>query len=191
MPQRGRQPEPHVPIARPIAADVQALASVPVTSGSHELLTPPMTPVLSHTIVVAPTVATGSMLPEETATQIVQAIRLQVTQSGGEATIRLEPKHFGELSITVRVEQGQVNARLQAESPVVREYLQSHQNLLRDSLADQQLTLGKFEVAEPPAESRHGERRSSEERAFAGDRQPQRRRQPSPGTPFESFEVVV
>ena len=120
----------------------------------------------------------------------MQAIRLQVTRNGGEATIRLEPKHLGELSITVRVDQGQVNARLQAESPVVREYLQSHQNLLRESLADQQLTLGKFEVAEPPAESRSSERRSPEERAYAGDRQ-QRRRQPSPDTPFEPFEVVA
>jgi flagellar hook-length control protein FliK len=85
-----------------------------------------------------------------------------------------------------------VTARLQAESPVVREYLQSHQGLLRESLADQQLTLGKFEVAEPPAESRDAERRSAEERTFQGDRQaPQRRRQQSPNTPFEPFEVVA
>jgi hypothetical protein len=74
----------------------------------------------------------------------------------------------------------------------VREYLQNHQGLLRESLADQQLTLGKFEIAEPPAESRDGERRSAEERAFQGDRQSQqRRRQQSPNTPFEPFEVVA
>ena len=121
----------------------------------------------------------------------MQAIRFQLVRGGGEATIRLEPKHFGELSITVRVEQGQVTARVQAESPVVREYLQSHQGLLRESLADQQLTLGKFEIAEPPAESRDSERRSAEERASHGDRQSQRRRQPSPNTPFEPFEVVA
>jgi flagellar hook-length control protein FliK len=74
----------------------------------------------------------------------------------------------------------------------VREYLHSHQGLLRESLADQQLTLGKFEVAEPPAESRDGERRSAEERAFQENRQPQqRRRQSSADTPFEPFEVVA
>jgi flagellar hook-length control protein FliK len=166
-------------------------APLQVTLGAHEPLNVRIGPLSSPAVLVTPTADTRPSLPEETANQIVQAIRLQITRHGGEATIRLEPKHLGELSITVRVDQGQVSARLQAESPVVREYLQSHQNLLRDSLADQQLTLGKFEVTEPPAEARSGDRRSPEERAFSGDRQQQRRRQPSPETPFEPFDVIA
>jgi flagellar hook-length control protein FliK len=185
----GRQPEPQQPVARPLAADLQAPGLTMMTSGSNELL--PAGPASASPTAAVATAATRRALSEDTTSQIVQAIRLQVTRGGGEATIRLEPRHFGEVSITIRVEQGQVNARLQVESPVVREYLQTHQNLLRESLADQQLTLGKFEVAEPPADSRHGERRSPEERGFAGDRQPQRRRQPAPDTPFEPFEVVA
>jgi hypothetical protein len=189
--ERGRQPESPLLIARPISADAMTPALVQVAFGAHEPLSVRTGPLSSPAVRVGWTADTRPSLPEETANQIVQAIRLQITRHGGEATIRLEPKHFGELSITVRVDQGQVSARLQAESPVVREYLQTHQNLLRDSLADQQLTLGKFDVAEPPAEARGGERRSAEERAFGGDRQPQRRRQPSPETPFEPFEVIA
>jgi hypothetical protein len=191
MSQPGRRWEPSLPIARPIVLDAQSLVAPTVTSAPVEPFVTRIPNAAATTTASTPAVVNRLALPEETANQIVQAIRLQVTQNGGEATIRLEPKHFGELSIVVRVEHGQVSARLQAESPVVREYLQSHQSLLRDSLADQQLTLGKFEVAEPPAEPRNSERRSPEERAHPGDRQPQRRRQPSPGTPFEPFEVVV
>ena len=190
-PDRSREPEPHLTFSRPISADVQTLGTLAMTSAAHDLLSARMAPVPQPAIIVASVPTNGGALPEETANQIVQAIRFQLVRGGGEATIRLEPKHFGELSITVRVDQGQVTARVQAESPVVREYLQSHQGLLRESLADQQLTLGKFEIAEPPAESRDSERRSAEERASHGDRQSQRRRQPSPNTPFEPFEVVA
>ncbi len=144
-PDRSRQPEPHLTFSRPIAADVQTLGALAMTSAAHDVLSARMAPVSQPAIIVAPVLTSGTALPEETANQIVQAIRFQLVRGGGEATIRLEPKHFGELSITVRVDQGQVTARVQAESPVVREYLQSHQGMLRDSLADQQLTLGKFE----------------------------------------------
>jgi flagellar hook-length control protein FliK len=191
---RGRQfqpPQPHLTLPHPVAIDVQTLGTLAMASSGHDLLPGRAVALAQPPIIAAPASANGSALPEETANQIVQSIRFQIIRGGGEATIRLEPKHFGELSITVRVEQGQVNARLQAESPVVREYLQNHQGLLRESLADQQLTLGKFDIAEPPAESRDGERRSAEERAFQGDRQSQRRRQQSPNTPFEPFDVVA
>ena len=190
-PDRSRQSEPRLTFSRPIAADVQTLGALAMTSAAHDVLSARMAPVSQPAIIVAPVLTSGTALPEETANQIVQAIRFQLVRGGGEATIRLEPRHFGELSITVRVDHGQVTARVQAESPVVREYLQSHQGMLRDSLADQQLTLGKLEIAAPPAESRDGERRSGEERASHGDRQSPRRRQPSPNTPFEPFDVVA
>ena len=158
----------------------------------HDVLAGRPAPVLQPAAVTLPPNALRSPLPDETTQQIVQAVRLQVTRGGGEAHIRLEPRHLGELTITVRVENGQVSARLQAESPVVREYLQTHQGLLRESLADQQLTLGKYEVAEPPAESRDGERRAFDERRFQGERQAPRKRQaPSSNTPFEPFDVVA
>jgi flagellar hook-length control protein FliK len=189
-PQKQRQSEPHVAFVRPMPADAQALGMLASGSGSldaHFARAVSAQPAVSLS---APAV-TLSALPEPTAQQIVQSIRLVATRGGGEATIRLDPKHFGEVSISVRVDQGQVTARVQAESPVVREYLQSHQGLLRDSLSDQQLTLTKLDVAEPPADSRNGERRSSEERAAAEERHAQRRRQPAPHAPFEPFEVVA
>jgi flagellar hook-length control protein FliK len=102
------------------------------------------------------------MLPDSTINQIVQTMRLQATsRDSGEAHIRLDPAQFGGLSVSLHVEQGQVAARLEADSPAVREWLQANQSLLRHQLAEQNLTLDRFEVAEPdeprsPADRRQG-----------------------------------
>jgi flagellar hook-length control protein FliK len=190
-PDRSRVAETPLPLVRPLAADIQALGTATVAYG-HDVLGGRVTAGASPTVSVAPPAPTTAALPDDTARQIAQSIRLQVSRGGGEATIQLDPRHFGEMSITIRIEHGQVNARVQADSPVVREYLQSHHHVLRDSLAEQQLTLSKFEVAEPPAEPRQGDRRPADERAFQGERQPPRRRQPgTAASSFEPFEVIA
>lgn len=130
----------------------------------------------------------SSDVPSEASLQeIVRAIRMQAIQGGGEAEIRLEPRHFGELTISIRVEQGQVMARLQVESPAVREWLQTNQGVLRQQLAEQQLTLDRFEVA-PPDESRASDRRGS---WGGGAEERQRDRRPRKDDPNQSFEVVA
>jgi flagellar hook-length control protein FliK len=124
---------------------------------------------------------------------IIQAIRLQWTKGGGEAQIRLEPRQFGDLTVSVSVNQGQVVARLQADTPIVREWLQANQQLLRQGLADQHLTLSRLEISEPSAESRHGAPRdgqsSRDGRGSSRDERSARR----PRTPDteETFDVVA
>jgi len=124
-----------------------------------------------------------------TAAQIVQAIRLQWSQGGGEAHIRLQPEHFGEMTVSVKVDQGIVTARLQAEQPVAREWLQANQAQLRQALSTHNLTLERLEIAEPPAETRHDERRdeasSQESRDDRWQRRPRRR------DTGELFEIVA
>jgi flagellar hook-length control protein FliK len=127
-------------------------------------------------------------LPTDTTAQIIQALRLQRTANGGTAQIRLEPHHFGALNVSIRVEQGQVIARLEAEAPVVREWLQTNQSWLRSSLADQNLTLDRLEIAEAGSarhEQRRGEDGSQQRRE---DQQRPRRRRADTG---ELFEVVA
>lgn len=111
---------------------------------------------------------------DDVATHIVQTIQLQAIQGGGEAIIRLEPSHFGELSVAVRVEGGEVVARLEAAQPAVREWLQANQMSLRQGLADHSLTLSRLEVAAPPSDGRH----SSQPQGQHANRQGQPRRQP-------------
>ena len=98
-------------------------------------------------------------------------------------------KQFGDVTVSVRVERGQVSARVEADTPVVREWLQSNQQTLRHGLAEQNLTLDRLEVAAPPA-SRDAESRDSDRQRGGGDQPPSRRRPRQPQGQ-ETFEVVA
>ena len=128
-------------------------------------------------------------LPAETSAQIVQSLKLQWAKGGGEADIRLDPEHFGELRISLKVEARQVTARLEAEAPVVREWLQSNQAALRHSLADQNLTLERLEIVEPPRrDSRDADSREQRRDRESSSKRQSRRRREQGG---ELFEVVA
>jgi flagellar hook-length control protein FliK len=78
--------------------------------------------------------------------QIVQAIRMQWQNGVGQATIKLDPAHLGELSVSLRVDQGTVSAQLHADTPEVRAWIQQHAHDLRGSLEQQGLRLGQMTV---------------------------------------------
>jgi flagellar hook-length control protein FliK len=132
---------------------------------------------------------TPETVPVETATQIVQAIRMQIMRDGGEAHIRLDPRQFGDMSVRIRVDHGQVTARVEADAPVVREWLQSNQHVLRQNLAGQQLTLDRLEVHEPlaPSDDQRRDRQPARDQERPHQRGTSRRR-PETG---ELFEVVA
>lgn len=129
----------------------------------------------------------GALLPDTTVQDLVQSLRLRVLDGGGEATIRLEPQHFGDVRVSLRVDDGQVVARVVAESSAVRDWLQNNQSWLRAQLAEQQLTLDRLEVREP-AESQEPNRGDAERRTR--DEQRRQRRMRQDGT-ASAFEVVA
>jgi flagellar hook-length control protein FliK len=181
-------------LLRQVAVSPDRTASSSVTGASRLLghhHTTELTPATARAFAAEVTAATNSLLePPSTSQldQIVQAIRLQWSRGGGEAHIRLEPQHFGELTVSLRVDQGQVVARLQADTPIVREWLQANQQVLRQSLAEQNLTLNRLEVSEP-SQSRQGAARDGQhEQGEAKERSARRPRTPDAG---ETFEVVA
>lgn len=127
----------------------------------------------------------SSASPESTAPQIVQAIRLAWSRGVGEAHIRLDPEQFGDVSVSLRVERGQVVARLQADAPAVREWLQANQHTLKSGLAEHELKLGRLDVVSPD-ELRDQSRRDAREQGTGADDRPFRRfRRPDTGSRFE------
>jgi flagellar hook-length control protein FliK len=135
-------------------------------------------PVLDH--------AAEAELPQ----QIVQAIRMQWSDGVGDAKITLKPEYLGDVSISIRVEHGAVTASLDASTPAVREWIQGHESMLRQGLADQGLHLDRLVVAEPQQSSSsqdeegqgHGQQQSPRQQT------PQRqRRRPEDAT----FEILV
>jgi flagellar hook-length control protein FliK len=170
---------------QPAAAASTAAVAFGLDSGSFSSAGPTAAPLQAS---ADATTWSGGDLPEGTVNQIVQAIRLQWTNGTGEARITLEPEQFGDVTVSVRVERGQVSARVEADTPVVREWLQSNQQTLRHGLAEQNLKLDRLEVAAPPA-SRDADRRDGERQRGGGDQPPPRRPRQPQGQ--ETFEVVA
>ncbi len=126
---------------------------------------------------------------EGTAPQIVQAIRLAWSRGIGEAQIRLDPRQFGDVSVSLRVENGQIVARLQAESPAVREWVQANQQTLKHGLAQHELVLDRLEVVASGEEARDAARRDARDRQHEAEDRPARRRKS--GEAGARFEIVA
>jgi flagellar hook-length control protein FliK len=106
--------------------------------------------------------------------QLVRAIRTQFRDGVGEARIRLNPEHLGEVRIDIKIEGDLVSARLQVERPEVRQAIEAESHSLRLHLARQGLTLEDLTVTE--GSRPRDERTSSDERHRGQDRQPPERR---------------
>jgi len=141
-------------------------------------------PVMPHVTLasVAPTIVSLPALSAGVAdsplgAQIVQSLRMQWAQGGGEATIELNPNFLGRVQVSVRVDHGVVSASVQSDTPVVREWVAAHHDELTQTLAQQGLRLDKLEVAqvskEQPArdgarDPRHADREASRHRRDDG-----------------------
>lgn len=93
-------------------------------------------------------------------TQIVKSIRMQWTGGLGEARVTLKPEYLGEVTASIKVEQGVVTATLQADTPEVRRWMESHTATLRDALVDHGLKLDRLTVGEPERQAAQGDRQS-------------------------------
>ena len=165
------------------------------TAPAARLITPhtsELTTATAHSFAADAIASTSTLLEApstNTADQIVQAIRLQWARGGGEAHIRLEPHQFGDMTVSVRVDQGQVVARLHTDTPVIREWLQANQQLLRQSLSEHNLTLSRLEVSEPNNDTRQGTSRNGQDQQAEREGKPSRRPK-SPDT-GETFEILI
>ncbi|MCX6537751.1 MAG: flagellar hook-length control protein FliK [Acidobacteria bacterium] len=142
-----------------------SLATTPSTS----------TAVRSGETIPEPTTESGSLTHS-----IVRVMKLQWSQGGGEVQLRLRPEHLGELTVALRVESGAVSATLRSDSPLVRAWIEQHQQDLRTGLKESGLTLERLSVDPDgrPRDNREGDMYQPEPRAY-----PKRR---LPTTQFES-----
>jgi flagellar hook-length control protein FliK len=115
---------------------------------------------------------------------LVRSARFLVRQGGGEARIRLQPAHLGEVVMTVKVDQGTVTAVLQVDSEAARSWIRTHQDVLRASLGEQGLGLERFTVTER-------DRRDARDGRDRRDEPTPRRRSTSSGPTATRFEIHV
>jgi flagellar hook-length control protein FliK len=107
--------------------------------------------------------ALETTLDAELQPQLIDAIRVQARSGVQEARIRLRPDVLGEVSMVIAVTGGVVSATLEAESPLVRHWMERHEGLLRERLSEQGLQLAHFDV-KADERPRDGERQRREPR---------------------------
>ena len=120
------------------------------------------------------------------ADQIVRAIRIQVRDGIGEARLRLQPDHMGEVYIELKVDRDRVTAVLQVERPEVRAQIEGQGQTLRAGLAAQGLHLEELTVRDE-SQGRKDDGGSSGSGDHARQQQERRRRR-SNGQLFELDE---
>jgi flagellar hook-length control protein FliK len=103
----------------------------------------------AHASTMSSTIVTTAP-PDEQAAQIVRSMRLQWRGSVGEAQLRLTPEHLGQVLVSVKVDQGSVTATMHAETPAAQQWIQQHQQQLRDALDAQGLRVAQLQVTTDP-----------------------------------------
>jgi flagellar hook-length control protein FliK len=100
-------------------------------------------------------------IPEEAdiVPQLVRAMRTHFRAGVGEARIRLNPEHLGEVRLSIRIDGDRVSALLQVERPEVQKAIESQSDSLRTGLAAQGFTLEHLSVNrdEQPRQSANNE----------------------------------
>ena len=91
----------------------------------------------------------GSQISAYQETKLVQRVLRGVEQlanGGGQVRLRLHPPELGSLQMSLRMEAGQVFAKLEVENATARDALLNNVQILRDRMAEQGMKVAAFEV---------------------------------------------
>jgi flagellar hook-length control protein FliK len=113
-------------------------------------------------------------------------------QRDGEVRLRLHPAELGSLSIVVKVQEGGLMARVQAETPEARLILVDNLPQLRERLAEQGIRIDQFDVDLRDHSDRQGRQPQSEQSPEESAREapPVRTRQVRPASDRPGAEAV-
>lgn len=139
-------PKPHSPegalspTALRIAAANPNLEGLPTPTVAQSVGTPAAP---TATLAAPAVVATA---PHPAAVQVEGGIRWLLTKERSGAELQLHPESLGRITIQLRVDQGEVHARVWATEPSTLPLLQDHKAFLEVSLRQQGLSLGSFDL---------------------------------------------
>lgn len=133
----------------------------------------------------------SSTLPmtEADSQQIIRGMRLQWRGPVGEAQLTLRPEHLGQVTVTVRVDHGAVSATLRAETPAAQQWMQAHQQDLRQALQQQGLEVAEVVITTDPDDRQQGGQQTKDDGEASRQRRPQPRGEMAAQQP--RFEIRV
>src|SRR6185503_1361505 len=173
----------------PQGADIAAKHAASKSVVAFQVPAPQPSTTWDRGVTVINTATVGSA-PAETpvADQIVRSIRIQALLGGGEVELQLDPKYLGAVRISLKVVNDAVTAQIHADQPAVREWLDGHQQQLRDAIGEHGLKLGHLDIAKS-SESQQNRDRSRED-GERREQEPQRRRR-RPAQQLPEFDLTA
>ena len=94
--------------------------------------------------------ATGNSISPYQETKLVQRVLRgleQLGDGGGQVRLRLHPPELGTLQLTLRMEGGQMQARMEVENSLAKDALLNNVQTLKDRLSEQGMQIESFEVS--------------------------------------------
>lgn len=94
--------------------------------------------------------ASGSSISPYQETKLVQRVLRgleQLGDGGGQVRLRLHPPELGTLQLTLRMEGGQMQARMEVENSLAKDALLNNVQTLKDRLSEQGMQIESFEVS--------------------------------------------
>jgi flagellar hook-length control protein FliK len=179
-----------------LAAAVASVSEVPASAAHHEAAPAFTIPGASAApaaaaadvpaVADAAAVASDSSIAPDNLDRLVQAMQVNTRAGVMEATVRLRPEYLGDVTINHKVEGRGVSAVVHAETPAVRQWLESNEQTIRSGLAEHGLELERF-VVDPNGQQ------NAQQRDAQQDAQEQRRawRRRQAITAAQRFEITV
>ena len=88
-----------------------------------------------------------SVNTEQLINQMVEHIKVNITEDTTEMNLQLKPDHLGNLSLKIITERGIITAQFVAESQTVKEIIEANFNQLKDVLQEQGFLIQNLEVS--------------------------------------------
>lgn len=88
-----------------------------------------------------------SVNTEQLINQMVEHIKVNITEDTTEMNLQLKPDHLGNLSLKIITERGIITAQFVAESQTVKEIIEANFNQLKDVLQEQGFFIQNLEVS--------------------------------------------
>lgn len=97
----------------------------------------------------------------------------EIKAGSEQLSIRLSPEHLGEIKVNFRLEDQRLKVEIVTENRFAKESLLQHADMLKDSLARQNISMDKFEVTTGGGGGNQGNNAQGEWRELARNRQSQ------------------
>lgn len=110
----------------------------------------------------------GQNVHESVMNQIVQRISYNPLGSGGEIKVFLKPGNLGDVHIKIRTDQDTIIARITANSHEVKAIIESNLGQLKQSLEEQGVKVGQFDVTVDTGDSEQQAQNGAEDTAGDG-----------------------